>query len=248
MTFLALFCCLLLATSIASFCCYLVLIPAQVPVEQPPNRFGSNCSADSQVLLLSFIFTPHHMASNLEVVPLACCLFCHSGFKRLSCHLPHYKQRQGRDYTAYLSKKTLYNRAKTGKTGSSKRPCPKCKKLFVRLDNHLRNNPFCKDFTEKQEAEMLECSTTTTTIDASGTEHSAVPSVPTMLESPNKQVQDALPPILLPSSDEDWHSDDLFFSKELIPRVTRQSIVNGKNDTLADRIYTYFANTFGTRE
>ena len=44
----------------------------------------------------------------------------------------------------YLSKKTLYNRSKAEKTGSSKKPCPKCNKLFIRLDNHLRNHPICK--------------------------------------------------------------------------------------------------------
>ena len=44
----------------------------------------------------------------------------------------------------YLSKKTLYNRSKAEKTGSSKRPRPKCNKLFIRLDNHLRNHPICK--------------------------------------------------------------------------------------------------------
>ena len=99
-----------------------------------PKLFSRN-----QISTTIFLFTPHHMANNFKEVCTNCkttCLFCGSSFKRLGCQLLHSKHRQGRDYSMYLSNKTLYNRSKAGKTGSSKQPGPKCNKLFIRLGNY----------------------------------------------------------------------------------------------------------------
>ena len=72
---------------------------------------------------------------------LSDCPFCGKQFKAVGNHLPRCKERDGRDYSSYLSKKTLYNKAKAG---SSRKSCPKCHRWFLRLDTHLKNSPFCK--------------------------------------------------------------------------------------------------------
>lgn len=78
---------------------------------------------------------------------LISCPFCAREFKSLGNHLPKCKERHDRDYSSYLSKKTLDRKAKTG---SSRRSCPKCHKKFLRLDTHLKNNPFCKSIETPQ--------------------------------------------------------------------------------------------------
>ena len=72
---------------------------------------------------------------------LTSCPFCAREFKSLGNHLPKCKERHDRDYSSYLSKKTLDRKANTG---NSRKSCPKCHKKFLRLDTHLKNNPFCK--------------------------------------------------------------------------------------------------------
>ena len=59
------------------------------------------------------------------------CPFCTKVFKRVGNHLPHCKQRNGRDYSQFLTQKTLKKREpRSGK----KARCPKCSKTFSRLD------------------------------------------------------------------------------------------------------------------
>ena len=78
---------------------------------------------------------------------LTSCPFCTREFKSLGNHLPKCKERHDRDYSSYLSKKTLDRKAKTG---NSRKSCPKCHKKFLRLDTHLKNNPFCKSIEPHQ--------------------------------------------------------------------------------------------------
>ena len=61
-------------------------------------------------------------------------------FKRVGNHLPHCKQRDGKDYTQYLAPKTLKNKSQSRK----KAKCPKCDKYFVRLGTHHRNSALCR--------------------------------------------------------------------------------------------------------
>ena len=68
------------------------------------------------------------------------CPFCEKGFVRLGNHFKHCPRRQGRDYEQLLSQKTLQKKQKKQKKG----PCPKCGKLFERLDTHLRSNAVCQ--------------------------------------------------------------------------------------------------------
>ena len=67
------------------------------------------------------------------------CPFCNITFVKLGNHLRHCKQRNGADYTIYLSHKTL-----TKKTKAKPNLCPYCRKKFSRLDTHLRNSADCK--------------------------------------------------------------------------------------------------------
>ena len=67
------------------------------------------------------------------------CPFCGQYFQGLGNHLQHCKDRQGRDYSQYLSQKILQK-----KTRKKKEICPKCQKAFLRLDTHLKNSTFCR--------------------------------------------------------------------------------------------------------
>ena len=66
--------------------------------------------------------------------------FCARSFQRLGTHLKHCPHREGRDFQAYLSQKTLSKRSSSNK----KKPCRKCGRLFYRLDTPLRNSAQCK--------------------------------------------------------------------------------------------------------
>ena len=69
------------------------------------------------------------------------CPFCEKQFVGLGNHLPRCKERQGRDYSIYLSDRTL---AKRLGTATSNKICPHCHKRFRRLDTHLQRNATCK--------------------------------------------------------------------------------------------------------
>ena len=61
------------------------------------------------------------------------------------------RERNGRDYSPYLAKKTLDKKAKSELPKKSR--CPKCHRLFLRLDTHLitlGKNPFCKSVKDHE--------------------------------------------------------------------------------------------------
>ena len=62
-------------------------------------------------------------------------------------------EREGRNYSPYLAKKTLDKKAKYELP--KKLRCPKCHRLFLKLDTHLRKNPFCKSV--KDHEKLLTC-------------------------------------------------------------------------------------------
>ena len=63
------------------------------------------------------------------------CCFCHKTFKSLGNHYKGCPDRNGECYQHLLSKKTL---AKKQHGKARKAPCPKCGKMFLRLETHLR--------------------------------------------------------------------------------------------------------------
>ena len=172
------------------------------------------------------------MADLSQPSPKNICPFCHCLFKRVGNHLKHCPQRDGKDYTIYLSQKTINNRAGT----SRKKPCPQCGKLFTRLDTHLRNNVTCKGNTPPQ----LECQA----------EPGA--SQEGQISAHNSQVApplafDLLPLFKTPNCEKDWREDDLILSKTITRAVAEAENVDDKNRILCEGIYKHFATKYGVR-
>ena len=70
------------------------------------------------------------------------CPFCARKYKGLGNHLPYCPKREGRDYSSYLSQKTLNK-----KTTTKKQQCQRCGKWMKRLDTHLRLSASCKQIS-----------------------------------------------------------------------------------------------------
>ena len=109
--------------------------------------------------------------SHLPDVPAktTSCPFCTKVFKRIVNHLPHCN---GRDYSQFLTQKTLKKREP--RSGEKAR-CPKCSKTFSRLETHLRTSATCK----KIDSQPLLANSTLSTL-------------PIPPQSPLPQAQDAM--------------------------------------------------------
>ena len=183
------------------------------------------------------------------------CPFCNSLFKRLGNHLQHCPQRNGRDYSCYLSQTTIDKRASHPK----KKPCPHCGKHFSRLDTHLKNSAQC---------------TSSAPVPSAPEPSAPVPSAPVPPLATNDQLQDSLssplsvhtsdtqashepPPDLpilkrrepfnCPKNAEEWLVADEQLAKSVVPEVLAAASVDEKNKALCDGIYTYFTSKYGTR-
>ena len=163
------------------------------------------------------------------------CPFCGNEFRGLGNHLPHCKDRQGRDYSMYLAQKTLEKKSKK----VSRKACPKCHKMFVRLDTHLKNSAICKSVASSDPSPLPEPSP---------------PPVPCKLDNtpmPTKpahhQKPDLRPSLKLPSSKEDWAEANLHFCEHLVPAVMNEASADAKNSVLCDGIYQYFSEKYGVR-
>ena len=85
-----------------------------------------------------------------SVVVRSTCPFCQRcNLKRLGNHLPYCKERNGRDYSSFLSKKTL---AKKARSSCKSQSCPKCHKRFSRLDNDLRIGATCRSVSRNEDS------------------------------------------------------------------------------------------------
>ena len=184
---------------------------------------------------------------------LTSCPFCAREFKSLGNHLPKCKERHDRDYSSYLSKKTLDRKAKTG---SSRKSCPKCHKKFLRLDTHLKNNPFCKSIETSQiSSQTSPCNIHDQLMASNNLDEPASCSLsePTSATSdlPNTPTKNEFPtrlPLKLPSSQEGWLEADTFFADQLVPQCLSASSPDEKNRILIDGIYDYFAQKHGTKK
>ena len=92
------------------------------------NQSGTSCLANLPILLHLHSLLLLSMDESLTRATISC-PFCNIYFRSIGNHLRHYKYRNGRDYSQYLTPKTLAKRSQKRK----KVLCPKCKKLFVRL-------------------------------------------------------------------------------------------------------------------
>ena len=90
--------------------------------------------------MAAILFTP---GTSVLEKPNSTCPFCCKGdFQRLGNHLPQCSERNGRDYSHLLSKKTIHK--KTRPRSAKANFCPRCHKRFSRLDTHLRTSATCR--------------------------------------------------------------------------------------------------------
>lgn len=203
-------------------------------------------------------------------LPLTPCPFCTVGFKRLGNHLPKCKDREGGDYSCYLSDKTLTKKTRRPRTRSF---CPKCHKSFLRLDTHLRNNAHCRVVTPLSSDSIQPSSHPETPTDPPSTIPNFPPSLshlhpsfshlppssshlasptgcPPCADTPSPtslppQMLQFKTPLKLPC-DVDWVEANSHF-KSLVPAILEATTVDRKNDILTDGIYTYFSRIHGVR-
>ena len=97
---------------------------------------------------LSAMFSPHQ-AISADTAATFKCPFCgKGGYKKLGNHLPSCKERNGRDYSIYLSSKSLKKKASSLSKVKCKF-CPRCHKRFQRIDTHLRNSAVCRSIPQE---------------------------------------------------------------------------------------------------
>ena len=174
------------------------------------------------------------MLKSLTSHPSKTCPFCLKAYKGLGIHLKHCSQRNGQDYQSYLSQKTLQKKA----SNSKKKPCEKCGKLFIRLDNHLRNSSTCR---------FLPVDSSSANVDASPQQESVQQdcvSSQTPVQSVSLPCKD---PFNLPESTEAWGLADEHLASVVVPRVLAAGSVDDKHEVLCSGVYSYFNREHGTR-
>ena len=180
------------------------------------------------------------------------CPFCKRCYKKLGNHLKYCSERDGRDYQAYLSQKTLSKRSNTSK----KKPCGKCGRLFYRLDTHLRNSAQCRELSIVDPQNPLE---------SSQQDHTLVHATPalgstTLLAEHNTSQEVSLcsisEPVLSPQSKtpfnyprtkDEWLAADEQLASVVVPQVLAAPTIEKKNQALCSGVYDYFVAKYGTQ-
>ena len=164
------------------------------------------------------------------------CPFCYQeGFKKLGNHLYQCKERMGRDYSGYLSAKTLTKRAAV-----SHKFCPKCHKQFKRLDTHLRLSATCKDLSSVSPSPVV-AEPDYAQSNAAVSANSAI-----LTFTPHDYQHKAA--IKLPSTQEEWEDANSYFSHVVVPQVVAEVSPEAKNNRLSEAIYSFFASKYGTKQ
>ena len=152
---------------------------------------------------------------------------------RVSNHLPHCKQRQGRDYTNFLAKRS-------GTTGKGRGVCPKCGYRFQCLDTHLRVSARCREITSRRlypaspsPCEATNCAHATMNI------NSTPPASLTTAHASKR-------PLKLPRRPEEWVEADCLLQAVVVPAVLQANSAEAKNVLLSERTYELLAAQFGT--
>ena len=159
----------------------------------------------------------------------------------LGNHLSRCKERQGRDYSIYLSAKTLAKRA--GRV-TSNTVCPHCHKQFRRLDTHLQRNATCKRIAVSSQSTMQGSvsSAISTSLATTEQEPEQEQSVGQLGTDPHTKRA-----LSLPRTEKEWHEADMYFKNFLVPCVQQTIGVSEKNELLISGVYGYFASTFGMK-
>ena len=139
------------------------------------------------------------------------CSLCQKCFRSLGNHYKGCPERHGADYQHLLSQGTLTNKAR-GKT--KKLPCPKCGKLFSRLETHLRRSASCKNVSLPNE---LSDPPPTHPVPAPPSPSSPAQPMPSARSSPPPPTLQ--PRTKLPSTPEQWSEVDSFILANITPAV-----------------------------
>ena len=144
-------------------------------------------------------------------------------------------QRKARNYSVYLSDKTL---AKRSSRLTSSKICPHCHKHFRRLDAQLHRNATCRRIALSISQSTSQCNTDSVLSNSPATSEqeqrtSSVVEVGFDLQSKRC--------LFLPRMDEEWQEADTYFRNDLVPCVCEATGVDEKNKLLTSGVYDYFA-------
>ena len=201
-----------------------------------------------------------------KVTARTTCPYCHREFIRLGNHLPRCRERNGEDYSCYLSQKTLNKRRKT-----ARKTCSQCGKSFLRLDTHLRNSTTCKISTFSSPMASLPSfkEAATPPSPPASVAGNVPPEAPPNHPSFNRQScapneyqtsrpststlsapvpSQHLPFLKLPKTSEEWMLADQELSASVVPIVLSGGTVDEKHEALCEGIYQYFSQKYGTQQ
>ena len=189
----------------------------------------------------STMSSPQHQQLPRQPTATGECPFCGKrGFKSLGRHLPRCAERDGRDYSMYLSDKTINK-----KTAIVPKYCPKCHKRFRRLDTHLRVSATCHQFSplappssdiQPQHPQTEE------------PDQAAILNFPPAQAAILDSAPSQRPRVKLPVRQEEWEAANIHFSQVLVPEVLAEASLESKNTRLSDGIYHYFASEHGVKQ
>ena len=164
------------------------------------------------------------------------CPFCNHRYVRVGNHLPHCKERSGKDYTSYLAKsRSVPLRPVSG-------VCPKCSCLFQRLDTHLRLSANCHDIARSPVRSPRPVPPTHSNQPMNiTTEHTTALSMASPTTTHTFKC-----PLKLPKSVEEWEEADSLLLSTVVPAVLHAVSAEEKNSCLCEGVYDVLASRFGT--
>ena len=154
------------------------------------------------------------------------CPFC--GFVCLGLHLPRCKERDGRVYSAFVSKKRA--------APSSRGVCPSCERHFKRLDTHLRVSRVVAPTQPP-----LSATPGTTLHSMNRINQTTVPT-----DGPSIHVHRFKQPLRLPRTPVEWEEANHLLSS-VTQSVLQAITAEEKNTCLCTGIYDILSARFGTR-
>ena len=176
------------------------------------------------------------------------CPYCDKAYKRVGNHLRYCPKRGDRDYSIYLSQKTLKKNIPNKST-----PCPTCGKKFARLDAHLRSSATCKQQREgsyasiqsepvpsPQSAELQ--SQQSMQLQSPRSQHTISSRSPHVVSTPKP-----LPPFNTPKSTEQWEELDSKLAQCLVPLVISATSPEEKHHILCQGIYDHMVARLGVK-
>ena len=127
----------------------------------------------------------------------------------------------------YSVKKTLRKKSK-----SKKQSCPTCKRLFLRLDTHLRHSRSCQLHPNSSN---VDCNLKVSPLHSDLL--SDLPHGRQQIQATPAAVQ--LPSLKLPQSEEDWLESDRALARLVVPAVIAAPTVDAKHECLCQGIYIF---------